>query len=355
LPVVQPVLDSFYNKTQAARKVIVVDLGFLGDSVHLLPALREIKRQYPNAALHALSSPVGAEILRMAAHVDKAWAFPLGPPSPSWWQHWDIIRELRRERFDVAFNFSGSDRTLFMTALTGAKWRIGYPGGRQHFWSKLLIPDWMQKQPGGIPIYEQRRQALASCGLSLGPVDFGLAIPEPARAWAAENIPAGAIHISINASSALKEWPLSNWVGLTKEFLSSFPKITVVATGSSRPREQERLRHLKSQIPDSHLKILPPSLTLPQLAALLAQSRLHIGADSGVLHLAMALGRPTIALFRDYPDAIEWLPQGPQHQHLKVACACVNRNIQPCAAKDEAACLARITPGQILKLISELQ
>jgi ADP-heptose:LPS heptosyltransferase len=354
LLVVQPILDSFYNKTKAARKVIVVDLGFLGDSVHLLPALREIKRQYPEAALHALSSPVGAEILRMAPFVEKAWDFPLGPPSPPWWKHWDIIRNLRQERFDVAFNFSGADRTLVMTALTGAKWRIGYPGERRHFWSKLLIPDWMTKQARGIPVYEQRRQGLASCGLSLGPVEFGLAIPEASRAWVAENVPADAIHLSINASSPMKEWPLANWVGFTKQCLAAFPKLAIVATGSSRDREQERLRELKRQTGDSRVRILPPGLTVPQLAALLGQSRLHVGADSGVLHLAMALGRPTIALFRDYPAAVEWLPQGTQHRHLKVACECADRKFQPCAEKGEAACLGQLAPEQVIKIMWEL-
>src|SRR5512135_3900026 len=111
---VQPVLASFYNKTRTARKVIVVDLGFLGDSVHLVPALREIKRHYPQARLHTLSAPVGAEVLRLAPCVDRPWAFPLGPPSPSWWRHWGLIHALRREKFDLSFNFSGAYRTLFL-------------------------------------------------------------------------------------------------------------------------------------------------------------------------------------------------------------------------------------------------
>jgi ADP-heptose:LPS heptosyltransferase len=355
LLVVQPVLNSLYNKTQAARKIIVVDLGFLGDSVHLLPALREISRAYPEAVLHVLSSPVGAEILRMAPFVAKAWDFPLGPPSPPWWEHWGIIRALRRERFDLALNFSGADRTLFMTALTGAKWRIGYPGGRKHFWRGLLIGDWMEKQAGGKPIYEQRREALASCGLRLGPVEFGLVIPEAAQAWAAANVPGGSIHLSINASSGLKEWPMANWAGLTRQLLASFPRITVVATGSARAREQERLRQFRREIPEERLRILPPGLSIPQLAGLLGQCRLHIGADSGVLHLAMALGRPTIALFREYADAVEWLPQGPKHRHLQVACECVNRKVQPCAATGESACLGRITPEQVMTAVWELQ
>jgi len=109
----------FPAATRDAQKVVVVDLGFLGDTVHLVPALWEIKDHYPNAALHVLSSPVGCEVLKMVRCVDRAWSFPLGPPSPSWWEHWDVLRAMRREKFDAAFNFSGADRTVFVTGRCG--------------------------------------------------------------------------------------------------------------------------------------------------------------------------------------------------------------------------------------------
>ena len=98
----QPASSSFYNKTSAARKIIVVDLGFIGDSVHLIPALWAIKKNYPRAELHVLAAPAGREVIELARCVDRAWAFPLAPKSPPWWRHWGIIAQLRRERFDLA-------------------------------------------------------------------------------------------------------------------------------------------------------------------------------------------------------------------------------------------------------------
>ena len=71
--------------------------------------------------------------------MDRPWAFPLGSPSPPWWRHWDLLLALRRERFDLAFNFSGADRTIFVTALAGARWSVAVAGGRKHFWSTWLI------------------------------------------------------------------------------------------------------------------------------------------------------------------------------------------------------------------------
>src|SRR5256885_6964450 len=114
-------LAKFYDQTRDARKIIVVDLGFLGDTIHLLPALHELKRNYSQAKLHVLTSPLGCEVLELASCVDRAWAIEMSPHKRSLRQQWQVLRALRREQFDVAFNFSGADRTIFMTGLTGAR------------------------------------------------------------------------------------------------------------------------------------------------------------------------------------------------------------------------------------------
>ncbi len=343
----EPDLPSFYNKTRDARKIIVVDLGFLGDSVHLVPALWELKRHYPAAQLHTLSAPLGAEVLKLVPCLHRVWDFPLGPPSPSWWQHWGLIHALRREKFDLAFNFSGADRTIFLTALTGARWRVAHPGGRHHFYNRWLVPNWAPRQPSELPVFEQRRQVLAACGLSLEEPRFDFAVPEIARKWAAKSIPDNSIHLSVNASGPLKEWPLRHWIELTRTLLAEDPQLTLVASGSARSREQARLKVFSTGVRNSRLKLLPPGLHIPQLAAVLERCRLHIGGDSGVLHLAMALGLPTVAIFRDYPAKTEWLPRGPEHQSLFATCPCLGQRKPPCNSRDEPACLAQITPKQV--------
>jgi ADP-heptose:LPS heptosyltransferase len=343
-------LADFYRMTQSARKVIVVDLGFLGDSVHLIPALWEIKRHYPEAALHTLSAPVGAEVLTLAPCVDKAWAFPLGSPSPRWWRHWKLIRALRGERCELAFNFSGADRTLFLTALTGARWRVAHEAGRRHFWNPWLIRHWIPRQNRELPVFEQRREALAACGFALAPARFDLSVPPDARAWATANVPHGAVHLSVNASTFLKEWPLPHWIGLTQRLFERHPVRPVVATGSAAAREQSRLRALSDAVRSQGLRTFS-GLSIARLAALLERCSLHVGADSGVLHLALALGVPTLALFRDYPGLEEWVPRGGRHRHLKTPCACVTTPRAACLDPETSQCLAGLAPATVSELI----
>ncbi|MBI3417829.1 MAG: glycosyltransferase family 9 protein [Verrucomicrobia bacterium] len=348
----RPSLPSFYNETRAARKIIVVDLGFLGDSIHLIPALWEIKGHYPQAEVHTLSAPVGAKVLKLAPCVDRAWTFPLGPQSPAWWRHWDMIRALRRERFDLAFNFSGADRAIFLTALTGARWRLAQSGTRDHFWKTWLIGDWVPRRSGDLPVFEQRRQTLALAGCELAAPKFDLKLDDAARAWAEQVIPPRAIHLSINASTHLKEWPLAHWIALAKTLLAEDSTLHLIATGSAAPREQARLQSLTDSVANNRLRVLN-SLTIPQLAAALARCRLHVGADSGVLHLALALNVPTLSLFRDYAGWKEWAPRGLNHRHLIVPCPCANQKNPACAVLDYARCLAEIQPAQVMQLLRE--
>jgi ADP-heptose:LPS heptosyltransferase len=344
------ILSGFYERSRAARKILAVDLGFLGDSVHLVPALWEIKRHYPEAELHTLSAPVGAEVLGLVACVDHAWSLPLGTPSPPWWRHWDVIAALRRQRFDLVFNFSGADRSVFITALTGAKWRVAYAGGRWHFWNPWLIRDWLTHCHSDLPVYEQRRELLTASGMDLGPARWDLRLPESAKARAAALVADGSIHFSVNASTPLNEWPLRHWIELANSLLAADPGLRIVATASAKPRETDRVQALVQGVDDKRLRGLPPGLAITDLAAVLKRCRVHMGGDSGVVHLAMALGVPTVGLFRDYAGP-KWIPRGPSHRHLMAPCPCGDVKNPPCAGKPEAQCLARITPAQVAALM----
>jgi heptosyltransferase I len=334
-------LADLYRRTRAARKVIVVALGFLGDSIHLIPALWEIKRNYADAELHVAATPLGCEVIRLVPGVDRVWPVVRNPRRPNWWRDWQTARAMRRERFDLAINFSGADRPVIWTALTGARQRVAHTGQRQQFWSRWLIPHWVPCQPPGIPVAQQHLQVLAACGLTLSAPRWDFTLPQAARQKAERLGVRGAIHFSVCASTPLKEWPMENWIGLARNLLALNPQWQLLATGTSSPREQERLQMLARAVGNERLVTLS-GLSIADLAAVLQRCRLHVGADSGVLHLAVAVGRPTVSLFRDYHDASAWTPTGPAHRVFRAACDCVNQTQQPCAPAQRADCLSRI-------------
>lgn len=343
-------LSEFYEQTKSARKIIVVDFGFLGDSVHMIPALWEIKRNYPEAQLHTLSAELGAQVLKLAPCVDRAWGFPLGAKSPPWWRGMGMLRAIRRENFDLAINFSGADRTIFVTAFTGAKWRVGQQGARKHFWAKWLIPHWVARQPNDVLVSEQRRRMLGALGLSLGASRFDMAIPQAAKDWSSQNVPARAIHFSINASSGVKEWPVENWIELANKVLNNDPNLNIVATASSRKREQERLSAFAEGVRSKRVTMVA-SATIPQLAALLQRCILQVGGDSGVTHLAAAVGTPTFSFLRNYPAIKDWMLTGDSHRQIVVPCDCINRKENTCELSGKSKCLGTISSEQAFEAI----
>jgi len=343
-------LANFYSRTRTARKVIVVDLGFLGDTIHLVPALWELKRGYPQAALHVLTSRVGAEVLQLAPCVDRAWSLEMSAQRRTVREQWHTVRALRREHFDLAFNFSGADRTIFYTALTGARWRVAYPGGRTHFYNRWLVPHWAPRQDPNRATLEQRRQMLADCGLSLGPTEFGLRLDEASVRRAAELVPSQAVHLSVNASKPTREWPIEHHAAFLKLLWADFPGLMALASGSAAPRERERLRALMEAVRDPRLVLLPADLTIPELAAVVARCRLHIGPDSGVLHLAVALDVPTVSMFREQGAYRSFMPTGPRHQVILMPCPCVDGQDTPCERQGYGDCFARIAPAHVARL-----
>jgi ADP-heptose:LPS heptosyltransferase len=191
--------------------------------------------------------------------------------------------------------------------------------GRRHFWNGWMVSDWVKRGSREMPVFEQRRQVLAAGGFDLQAARFDLRVTEEARQWARQTVPENVIHLSINASTPLKEWPLENWIPLAKALLAADGGLHLAASASARPREQERLAALAKSVDNKRLTVLAaPSLA--QLAATLQGSRLHIGGDSGVLHLAMALDAPTLSMVREHAGVKEWTPVGERHRQFVAGC-----------------------------------
>jgi ADP-heptose:LPS heptosyltransferase len=319
----------------------------------LVPALWEIKRHYPDASLHVVSTPVGAEVLRLAPCVDRPWPLELDPRKRTLGQQLRLIWSLRRQSFDLAFNFSGADRATILTGMIGARRRVGHRAGREHFWNRRLIQDWVPRQDPELTVFEQRRRILAALGFTLKPPRFDFQVDEPSSRWAAGIVPEDALHLSINSNNPLKEWPVAHYAEMLQAVWRSHPKLRVLASASGKEREQNRLAELRAALKDAWFDPLPLQLSIAQLAAALRRCRMHVGSDSGVMHLAVALGVPTLSFFREQPGYKSWLPTGAGHRILSTPCPCVDHRRAPCESSGRAECLARLEPAQAAAVICE--
>jgi len=333
----------------AWKKVLLVDLGFLGDTVHSIPAIRALTLS--GVQVDVMTTPVGAELLALVPEVHRTWIVPLRRPSPPAWKNLGTIWAIRGQNYDAAITFVGSDRNLFSAAASGARERIAHLTGRNSCLARWGLTRTLPPRDRALPVFEQRLSALQELGWTGRDPGWAWAIPLNDQTWARDIVKSPALHLSVNgASSPLNEWPLDDWAETLKQLWKKQPEIHVFATGAGSERESARLGDLQALVGDPRLKILSDRLTVARLAALLQMADLHLGLDSGVLHLAMALGKPTVSLFRESIGRSGWAPRGERHQVLLRPCPCQSSGHSDCEGS-RSKCLAEIKPEEVAEAL----
>lgn len=331
------------------KKVLLVDLGFLGDTVHSVPAIRALS--LAGIRVDVMTTPVGAEILSLVPEVGKAWVVPLGKPSPPPWKSLGTILAIRKEKYDAAVTWVGSDRNLFCAAASGARERIAHLTGRNACLARWGLTQTLGPRDRALPVFEQRLSVLRQLGWAGRDPGWAWTIPAKDQTWARDLAKSPALHLSVNAaSSPLNEWPLDDWASVLRQIWNVFPEIQVVATGAGTERESARLGDLHALVNDARLKILPDRLSVSRLAALLQFADLHLGLDSGVLHLAVAMGKPTVSLFRESVGRPGWAPRGERHRVMVRPCPCQSSGRSDCDGS-RSKCLAEIHPSQVAEAV----
>ena len=331
------------------KKVLLVDLGFLGDTVHSVPAIRAMS--LAGVRVDVMTTPVGAEILALVPELGRVWAVPLRKPSPPPWKNLGTILAVRSEKYDAAITLVGSDRNLFCAAASGARERIAHLTGRNSCLARWGLTQTLGPRDRALPVFEQRLSLLRELGWTGRDPGWAWAIPAHDQTWGRDIAKSPALHLSINAASTpLNEWPLDDWAQTLRLLWKNRPEMSVVATGAGSEREFARLGDLCALVHDSRLKVLPDRLPISRLAALLQAADLHLGLDSGVLHLAMALGKPTVSLFRESVGRPGWAPRGECHRVLVRPCPCQSSRRADCEGS-RSKCLAEIKPTEVAEAV----
>jgi len=345
----------FAEQTREASRVLIVDLGFLGDALHLLPSLWELRRHYAKAEIHLLASTSACEVVGLTRSVDRLWPLEMRREKRTLSEQWKVLREVRRLRCDVAINLNAADRSIILMGISGAKQRLALQGGRWHAWNRWLIPHWLREPDRMLPVYDQLRQALTGGGFELGESCFGLEVPDSVRSWAANLVPEGTVHMSPCSANVLKEWPVHHQARLVTLLRERDSQLPIAISASARPREQKQVDALMEKLGPHAVIRLPSTMTLAQLMAVLARCRLHIGPDSGVIHLAMALGIPTVSFFRCRGEGWRgWVPVGERHRAFLQDCTCRRDRDAPCAAAGVPRCLEALPPEVVIRACQEL-
>ncbi|HZI32168.1 MAG TPA: glycosyltransferase family 9 protein, partial [Candidatus Binatia bacterium] len=309
--------SSFFERTRNAKKVMVLDLGFLGDTVHLLPALWMVRQAYPQAELHVAVAAHVTSLMDCVPWVNKTWGYMRFPRHATLRENFQMVAALRREKFDVLINLNGSDRSSWLTAFSGARERLGrVPGdGGPLLWRRMFTAH-VEHPFKPEPIYVQRCRCLEKSGFPPMPPEFHAEI-DPASLRAAEIAEADTgnyFHISPFTTADYKELSPVQIAGLIAAFRTNFPDKRLVLSCAPTEREQKKMTELLALLPQKPWRVLAGNLNLTQLAAVIQHSALHFCGDTGTLHLAAMTNAPTVAWFWPNPGLRQWVPSGEKYR-----------------------------------------
>ena len=306
-----PKVENFLKRTRNASKGMVLDLGFLGDTVHLLPALWMIRQAYPQAALHVTVAAHITSLMDCVPWVDRTWGYMRFPRHATLRENIQMVAALRREKFDVVINLNGSDRSSWLTFLSGARERLGRlpDDGGPLFWKRMFTAH-VSHPFTGEPVYRQRCRCLEKAGFPFTPPEFHTQV-DPTGLAAAEISEADGkkyFHISPFTTADYKELSPAQLAEFIGALAQRFPEKKLVLSCAPTSREREKLEQLLALLPQQPWRICAGNLKLTQLAAVIQHSALHFCGDTGPLHLAVMTNTPAVAWFWPNPGLREWVP-----------------------------------------------
>jgi heptosyltransferase-1 len=269
----------------------LVKTSSLGDVVHQLPAVTDARRHRPDAHIAWVVEQDYAPIVRLHPGVDAVIAVATrrwrGHPlaAATWHEIRAFARSLRARHYDTIIDSQGLIRSALITRAARGQ-RHGYDRADCREPLAACAYDVTHRVPRSLHAIARNR-SLTGLALGYAPegaVDYGLPLaPAPSD-------PPYVVFLHATAR-ADKEWPEQDWIALGAA-VARRGLAVVLPFGNAR--ERARSERLAASIPGARV---PPLQPLDQVAASLREAALVVGVDTGLLHLAAALGVPLLALF----------------------------------------------------------
>jgi heptosyltransferase-1 len=275
-------------------RILFVKTSSLGDVVHNLPAVSDAARCVPDAAIDWVVEEAFAElpalhpaVARVIPVAIRRWRRALARPR-TWTEVAAFARALRAGRYDHVVDTQGLLKSALLARLArGAHHGFDRGSAREPIAARLY--DTGHAVPGALHAVERnRRLAAAALGYRAdGACEYGLrATGEPPLATTQPY----AVLLTMT-SRAGKLWPEAHWRALAAT-LGARGLALVLPSGSEE--ERARCERIAGPFPGA---ICPPRMGISALARLLSGARFVVGVDTGLAHLAAALGVPTIGIF----------------------------------------------------------
>lgn len=338
---------------QKVERVLVIRLRSIGDTVLATPSLAALRRQLPTAQIDILLEDWVAPLLEGFDTIDSVIAV-----GRSGLERMRTARQLRRTKYDVVFNLHGGTTSTLFTRATGARHRVGYANYQYaNFYTDLLTSsaDFWGRTPTHSA--EQQLALLGFVGIEVEdrpPSRLPIAAEalrsiERRLANSVLRIPHSEF-VLLHPSTAFvtKQWPAENFARLAEHLAERGLAAVAVASKSESGVLDELVT--RSNVPVTTFD----DLSLPEITALASRAKVFIGNDSGIAHMAAAVGTPTAVIFGS-SNRDHWRPWGDAPSEIVFE----EFDCQPCPGYrcevfGEPRCILSIPPERVIAAAERL-
>jgi heptosyltransferase-3 len=329
------------------RRILLIQLRRLGDTLLTTPVIRALATQFPDAKIDFIAEYPASEALASHPKIDRL----LVPPMTSGIEFFRFIRLLRRERYDWTIDFMSNPRSAQFAWLSRSPVRIGLDRrGRRWAYSHRIIEEEPDRDLYAVDL---RLRILEWMGVNAAGRNLEIyadqAEPEESERVSRllNDITQPIIAVAVGSANPAKRYPAD----LTAKVIEGLQQHGYCAVLTSGPGEEEFAKDILSYF-EKNSPLLLNHARVPTLAALYRKSVLYVGPDSGPKHVAVACRIPTVTIFGPGRPSNWNDPLSANNILITAPC-----DIRPNCIESECAkreCLRKIKPEEVIRAATGL-
>jgi heptosyltransferase-3 len=338
------------------RSILLIQLGDIGDVVLSFPAVRALRENFPRANIVAAVREKAKELIK-----DCRWAtdvISINEEKRTWIEELKyqkrFLSRLRGFRFDLTIDIKPGDRGAIIALLSGARQKICVYANDGKLWRNRVFTHLSIDEPKpGRHMAEYYLGLLESYNIQTDHIWPEHDVPDNRYKKSKtllknEGVPLDKQIIAVQPFSLwkYKEWGANKYIQLINWLISEYD-VCIIITGSFE--ERERAGEIIKKCRRNTFN-LAGQTSIGTLAGVFKMCRVFIGVDSAGVHIAAAVGLPTVCIFGP-SSYIDWAPRGPQHYVVHKDLPCVPCQNKGCQGSEISRCLEKLTLEEVQTVI----